>query len=163
MPVKQDFVGKFGVSFLLTRFFVEFGKSFAGRLLGGFFCRHADGATGLQIHKSGRDFAPVAKFQRALAKPAVGHHRNGIGDAAVNLHVGHQALAPALGVVDAQFAQAQHGQAYAENLARAQMAVGFPRQFKIFGERFHVNLGLLFILFLNTVRSRDSSEPGFDG
>ena len=113
-----------------------FGKSwkhFAGGFLAGFLGGDADGAAGLQVDEGRGDFAPVAKFQGALAEAAVRDQRDGIGDAAVDLDVGDDAFAFGDGVVNAEFAQSEHGQAHAQDLAGAQVTVGDGRKVEVFG------------------------------
>ena len=121
-------------------------------MLGGFFGGDANGAARLQIHKGGGNFAPVAELQRAFAEPAVGHDRDRIGNAAIDLNVGNEAFALGDGIVDAEFAQAEHRQAHAEHLAGTKMTMRPGREFQIFAERFHINLRLFSLSFLNTLK-----------
>ena len=137
MFVEENIVGELCVGFLLADSLDEFGKHFAGGLLGRFLGGHAHGAAGLKVHEGGGDLAPVAKFQGALAEAAVGDQRDGIGDATVDLHVSNQAFALGDGVVDAEFAEAEHGQAHAQDLAGAEVSVGGGGQFEVFSEGFH--------------------------
>src|SRR5258708_24078022 len=65
--VEQNFVGKLRISFLLAGLSFEFGKHFAGGLLGSFLDSDAHGAAGLQINEGRRNLSPVAKLQRAFA------------------------------------------------------------------------------------------------
>ena len=58
-----------------------------------------------KIHEGGGNFAPVAKFQGALAEPAIGDQRDGVGDAAVDFDIGDDAFAFGDGIFDAQFAR----------------------------------------------------------
>jgi hypothetical protein len=135
--VEEDFVGELGVGFLLAGLFVHFREHFAGGLLGGFFGGDADGAARFQIDEGGGDFAPVAKFQGALAKAAIGYHCDGVGYAAIDFDVGDQALAIGDGIIDTEFAQAQHGQADAEDLASTEVAVRYRGQVEILIKRLH--------------------------
>ncbi len=107
-----------------------------GGLLGRFFSGDADGAAGLQIAKRGGDFAPVAELQRALAEAAVGDEGYCVGDAAVDFDVGDDAFAFGDGV-EAELANAQHGQAHTQHLTRAEVAVGDGGEFEIFGQGLH--------------------------
>src|SRR5882762_11291028 len=134
---EKDFVGELRIGFLLAGVLAKFGKHFAGGLLGRFFGGNAHGPAGLQVHKGGGDFAPVSEFQRALAKSAVGDKRDGVSDAAVDLYVRDNALALGDGIVDAEFAQPEHRQAYAEDLSGAEVTVGHGGQLEIFSKRFH--------------------------
>ncbi len=69
--------------------------------------------------------SPVAEFQGALAETASGDHGDGVGGAAVDFDEGDEALAVfSARVFDAQFVEAQHGQAHAQHLPGAEMAVG---------------------------------------
>ena len=97
----------------------------------------ANRASGFQIDERGRDFAPVAKFQRALAEPAICDQRDSVSHAAVDFDVSHDAFALGDRIGDAEFAQAEHRQAHAEHLPGAQMAVRDCGQFQIFVERLH--------------------------
>ena len=130
--IEENFVGELCVGFLLAGVLAEFRKHFAGSLLGRFFRGDAHGTAGLQVDESGGDFAPIAEFQRALAKSAVGDKRDGVSDAAVDLYVRDNALALGDGIVDAEFAQPEHRQAHAENLSGAEVAVGHRGQLEIF-------------------------------
>jgi len=109
-------------------------------LLGGFPGGDADGAAGLEIDESGSDFAPVAEFQGALAETAVGDQRDSIGDAAVDFNVRNDAFAFGDGIFDAEFAQAEHGEAHAEDLAGAEVAVGDGGEIEVFGEGLHFEM-----------------------
>ncbi len=121
----------------MASFFLELGEHFASGLLGGFFGGDSYGAAGFEVDESGGDFAPVAEFEGTLAEAAVGHERDGIGDAAVDLDVGDEPLALGDGVVNAEFAQAEHGEAHAKDLPGAQMAVGLCGEVEVFGKGFH--------------------------
>src|SRR5882672_5701731 len=83
------------------------------------------------------DFDPVAKFQSAFAETAVGDERDGVGDAPVDFNVGNDALALGDRIVDAEFAQAEHREAHAEDLAGAKVAVGDRGELEIFSESLH--------------------------
>ena len=135
--VEENVVGKLGVGFLLALFFVEFGKEFAGGLLGRFFGGDANGASGLQIAEGGGDFAPVAEFKGAFAEAAIGDEGECIGNAAVDFGEGDNAFAFGDGIGDAELAKAVEGQADAEDLSGAEMAVGDGGEFEIFGKGFH--------------------------
>src|SRR6266404_2301643 len=135
--VEEDFVGELRVRFLLAGVFAEFGEHFAGGLLGAFPGGDADGPAGREIDESGGDFAPVAKFQSALAETAVGDERDGVGDAPVDFNVRNDALALGDRIVDAEFAQAEHREAHAEDLAGAKVAVGDRGELEIFSESLH--------------------------
>ncbi len=78
-----------------------------------------------QINEGRGHLSPVAKFQGALSETASGDHGDGVGGAAVDFDERDQTLAIfSARVFDAQLLQSQHGQAHAENLAGAEMAVG---------------------------------------
>src|SRR5712692_11007777 len=94
----------------------------------------ADGAAGLQVDEGGGDFAPVAEFQCALAEAAVGDERDGVSHAAIDFDIRNEALALGDGIVNAKFAQAEHGQAHAEDLPGAQMAVSHGGQVNVFSK-----------------------------
>ena len=81
---------------------------------------------GSQIDEGGGHLAPVAKLDGAFAEAAAGDDGDGVGGAAVDLDEGDETLAvwTAFGVVDAEALAAEHGQADAEDLAGAEMAVG---------------------------------------
>ncbi len=121
------------VGFLLTGFFFEFGKHFAGSLLGGLSRCDANGAAGLQVHEGGGDFAPVPELERALAQATIGYQRDSIGDATIDFDVRDQAFALGNRIVDAELAQSQHRQANSKDLAGAEMTVGLGGQVQIFG------------------------------
>ena len=92
------------------------------------------------VDKRGCDFSPVAKFERALAQPAAGDHRNSIGSAAVDLNEGDEALAVfAEGIVDSEFDEAQHRQPDTEHLSGAEVPVCSFGIAEIFVERFHTS------------------------
>jgi hypothetical protein len=133
---EKNVVGELRVGLLLAFFFGEIGEEVFRGLLRGFFGGDADGAAGLEITESGGDLAPVAKFQGALAEAAVGDQSDSVGDAAVNLDEGDDAFALGDGV-EAEFADAEHGKAHAEDLPGADMAVGDGGEFEVFGEAFH--------------------------
>jgi hypothetical protein len=135
--VEENVVGKLGVGFLLAVFFVEFGEEFAGGLLGGFSGGDADGTAGLQIAEGGGNFAPVAEFESTLTETAVGDEGDCVGDATIDFGEGDNAFSFGDGVGDAELAKAVEGEADAEYLASAEMAMGNGGEFEIFGERFH--------------------------
>src|SRR5260370_4280890 len=81
------------------------------------------------MDEGGGHLAPVAELDGALAKAASGDDGDGVGGAAVDFDEGDEALAvlwidDAFGVVDAEAFAAEHGQADAEDLTSAEMAVG---------------------------------------
>src|SRR5438552_172043 len=78
--------------------------------------------------------------------------RKRIGNAAIDLNVGNEAFALGDGIVDAAFAQSEHRQAHAEHLSRTKMTMRPGREFQIFAERFHLNLRLFSLSFLNTLK-----------
>jgi hypothetical protein len=135
--VEEDFVGELRVGFLLAGILLHFWKHFAGGLFGRFLGGDAYGAAGFQVDEGGRDFAPVAKFQSALAETAVGDEGDRVGDAAVDFDVGDEALAFGDGIVDAEFAEAEHCETDAEDLACAEVAVGYGGEVKILVEGLH--------------------------
>ena len=104
----------------------------ARQLLGRFFRGDADGFASAHVFYSEIDegrghLSPVAEFQGALSEAASGHHGDGVGGAAVDFDEGDEALAVffiTARVLDAQLFEAQHGQAHAQDLPRAEMAVG---------------------------------------
>ena len=82
--------------------------------------------TGAEVEEGRGHLAPVAEFQGSLTEAAAGYHGYGVGGAPVDLDEGDQALAVcALGVVDAEAFAAEHGHAHAEDLARAEVTVGY--------------------------------------
>src|ERR1700690_645786 len=105
-----------------------------GRLFGGDANRFA-GAYVLysQIDERRGHLSPVAKFQGALAETASGDHGDGVGGAAVDFDEGDQTLAIfSARIFDAELLKPQHGQANAEHLPGAEMAVsdfGFAKIF----------------------------------
>ncbi len=114
------------------------GVEIAGALLGGFEGGDADGFVDggvalrwerrSQVDEGGGHLAPVAELDGALAEAAAGDDGDGVGGAAVDLDEGDEALAvfridEAFGVVDAEALAAEHGQADAEDLAGAEVAV----------------------------------------
>jgi len=110
----------------------------AGKRFGRFFCSDADGFAVGHVDECGGDFSPVAEFQSALAQSASGDHAYGVGGAAVDLDEGYEALAVfAVGIVDPEFLQTQHGQTNAEHLAGTEMAVGLFGIAEVFVEGFH--------------------------
>lgn len=109
--VEQFAVGNHAVGLLLAFLFVESGEHFDGALFGIFAGDNADGATRLQIEKRGGDFAPIEKFQSALAEAASGDESDSVRHAAVDFNVGDEALSFADGIFDAEFAEAEHGEA----------------------------------------------------
>jgi len=93
---------------------------------------------GLEVDESGGDFCPQSRnFRARFAEAAVGDERDGVGNAPVDLHVGNNALAIGDGIVDAEFLQAEHGQAHAEDLARAEVPVGDGGEIEVFSESLH--------------------------
>jgi hypothetical protein len=90
-----------------------------------------------QIDERRGDLSPIAKLQRALAQPASGDQRHGIGRAAVDLHKSHQPFALLHRIVDAEPLQSQHGQAHAQNLPGAHVSVRPLGFLEIFFERLH--------------------------
>ena len=133
---EENVVGELRIGFLLAFFFRHIGEEVFRGLLGGFFRGDADGAAGLEIAEGGGDFAPVAEFQGALAEAAIGDQGDGVCDAAVDLDVSDDAFALGDGV-EAEFADAQHGESHAENLPGADVAMGDGGEFEVFGERLH--------------------------
>ena len=64
--------------------------------------------------------------------------RDGVGGAAVDLDEGDEALAVfSVRIVDAEFLQAEHGEAHAQDLAGTEVSVGLFGVAKIFVEGFH--------------------------
>src|SRR5260370_11965080 len=81
------------------------------------------------MDEGGGHVGAVAELDGALAKAAGGDDGDGVGGAAVDLDEGDEALTvfgidEAFGVVDAEALAAEHGQADAEDLTGAEMAVG---------------------------------------
>jgi len=110
----------------------------AGERFGRFFCGYADGFAVGHVHEGGSDFSPVAEFQGTLAEAASGDDGYGVGGAAVDLYERDEALAvSAVRIVDAEFLKAQHGKTHAEDLAGAEVAVGFLGIAEVFVEGFH--------------------------
>ncbi len=74
---------------------------------------------------------------RLPREAAVGHQGDRIGHAAIDLDVGYQAFALGDRIVNAEFAQAQHRQANAQDLPGAEVTVRLGGEIEIFGERLH--------------------------
>jgi len=133
---EEVFVRKFAVGeHLLLIFVFDMRVKVAGALLGGLEGGDAKGFVEVgfvlwwkrrcQVDEGCSHLAPVAEFDGALAEAAAGDDANGVGGAAVDLDKSDEAFAVgAFGVVDAEAFAAQHGQADAQNLASAEMAVG---------------------------------------
>src|ERR1700728_330733 len=114
---------------------------FAGESLGRFFGCDAHCFAGVHVHERGRNFSPVAKFQSALAQAAAGDYGNGIGGTAIDLDEGNKSFAVFTArIVDAEFTQAEHRQAGAENLPGAEMSVGLLGIAEVFVEGLHKKL-----------------------
>lgn len=119
-------VGEFSVGgHLLLVFVFDFGVEPAGEFLAGFAGGDADGSVGFEVDEGGGHFAPVADFKGALAESASGDDADGVGSAAVDFDEGDEALAVfAFGFGNAEAVAAEHGHAYAEDLAGAEVSVG---------------------------------------
>src|SRR5262249_14300790 len=90
------------------------------------------------INEGRGHLAPVAKFQRPFAQAAAGDDHDGVGSAAIDFDKGDDALTIfALRIFEAELAEAEHGQAHAEYLARAKMAMGDCWFLKILVESLH--------------------------
>ena len=134
-------VGELAVGLHLLGVLFERGVEFFGAGLGGFEGYDAEAFVdvgiewGVEIDEGGGHLAEVAEFQGALADAAAGDYADGVGGAAVDFDEGDEALAVgvevAVGegsgarVVDAQLTEGEHGHADAEDLAGAEMAVGY--------------------------------------
>ena len=106
-----------------------------------FFGGDADGVAVSEVDECRCDLAPVAELESALAETAASDHGNGVGGAAVDFDEGDQAFAVfSARVVYAEFVQAQHGEADAEYLSGAKMAVGLFGVEEKFVERLHGEL-----------------------
>jgi hypothetical protein len=133
---EEIFVGEFAVGeHLLLIFILDVWVKIAGTLFGRFECGDAEGFVDRsvvdrregqrQIDEGCGHLAPVAELDGSFAEPAAGDDGNSIGGATVDLDEGDEALAvDAFGVVDAEAFAAEHSHADAEDLARAEMAVG---------------------------------------
>jgi hypothetical protein len=135
---KQNVIGQLRVGPLLAIFSGKIGEHLFGSLLRRFLGGDANGAASLQITESSGDFAPVTKFQSALAEPRVGDQRDSVGDAAIDLDVGNDALAVGDGIINSQFPQPQHGQADAKDLSGAKVSMGEGSEFEVFGKCLHI-------------------------
>ena len=122
---------------LLAFFFVDSRKHFVGAFFGIFAGDNADGASAFEIDEGGGYFSPVEKFESALAEAAIGDEGDGVRHAAVDFDIGDDALAFADGIFDAEFAKAEHGEADAEDLSGADVAVGDGGVFEVLVEGFH--------------------------
>ena len=130
---------------LLAFFFFECGEHFVGALFGIFAGDDADGAPAFEIDEGGGYFSPVEKFESALAEAAIGDESHGVRHAAVDFDVRDDALAVADGIFDAEFAEAEHGEADAEDLTGADVAVGDSGVFEVLVEGFHFWVCLVII------------------
>jgi len=126
---------------LLAFFFFERGKHFHGAFLGIFARDDANGAPGSHINECGGYFSPVEKFESPLAEAAIGDESDGVRHAAIDFNVGDDALLFADGIFDAEFAEAEHGEAHAEDLSGADVAVGDGGVFEVLVEGSHCALG----------------------
>ena len=118
----------------------EVGEKIAGAVLGGFAGGNAKALIQVraefrvEVDKSGGHFAPVTKFEGALADTGAGDDADRVGSAAVDfdeddgsLPVGVQVAIVeklAAGLVNVEAAQGELGHADAEDLAGAEVAVG---------------------------------------
>ncbi len=136
---EQIVVGDFAVGqHLLLVLVFDFRMHLASQRFRRFFGRDADGFAAVHVDECRCNFSPVAELQRALAQAASGDYGDGVGGAAVDLDEGDQTLAVfAVRIVDAEFLQAEHGEAHAEDLAGAEMSVGLFGVAEIFVEGFH--------------------------
>jgi hypothetical protein len=135
--VEQLVIGDYAVGFLLSLFFFECGEHFAGAFFGIFAGDDADGAVGFEVDEGGGDLSPVEEFEGALAEAAIGDEGDGVGHAAVDFDVGDDTFSIADGIFDAEFAEAEHGETGAEDLAGADVAVGDGGFFEVLVEGFH--------------------------
>src|SRR4051812_5739184 len=132
-----------------------------GRFLGG----DANCFSGAEVHEGSRHLAPVAKFQRAFSQATAGHYRHRIGGAAINFHESYELLAVlSLRIFDAQLLQAKHGEAHAEDLTGANVAVSDFSIVQVIVERFHSKLSSF--LTMNTsgqaLSLSSPAKPGSD-
>ncbi len=96
---------------------------------------------GREVDEGGGHLAPVAELEGALAEAAAGDDADGVGSAAVDFDKGDEAFAvAAAGLVDAEALAAEHGHAYAEDLAGAEVAVGGFGLLEEIGEGVHVSI-----------------------
>src|SRR6266849_3658309 len=111
----------------------------ARQRLGRFFCGDADGFAGAHVDERRGHLSPVAEFQGALSETASGDHGYGVGCAAVDFYERDQTFPVFTArVFDTQLLESQHGQAHAQHLSGAQMAVGVFGFAKIFVEGEHL-------------------------
>ena len=81
---------------------------------------------------------PQSKNLRArFAEAAIGDKSDGVRHAAIDFDVGDNAFAVADGIFDAEFAETEHGEADAEDLSGADVAVGDGGVFEVLVEGFH--------------------------
>jgi hypothetical protein len=119
-------VGQFAVGeHLLLVLVFDVGIEVAGPLFGGLAGGDADGAVGGEIDEGGGHLAPIAELEGTFAEAATGNDGNGVSGATIDLDEGDEALAVgAFGVFDAEAGATEHGQADAEDLSGAEVAVG---------------------------------------
>jgi hypothetical protein len=98
----------------------------------------ADTTPGLKIDEGGRHFAPIAEFECSLAQTATCDHTDRVRGAAINLNIGHEALAVcASWVVDVEQLETKQGHAHAKDLTGAHVPMrGFSFHLQ-FVEAFH--------------------------
>jgi len=134
-------VGEFAVGLHLLGVFFEGGVELFGAGLGGLEGDDAEAFVGVEVERGvevdegGGHLAEVAKLEGAFADAAAGDDADGVGGAAVDFDEGDEALAIGVevsvgegagaGVVDAELAEGEHGHADAEDLAGAEMSVGY--------------------------------------
>jgi len=121
---------------LLLVFVFDLRVEIAGALLGGFEGGDADAFVRggaivewiqgeVQIDEGGGHLPPVAEFESTLAEAAAGDDGDGVGGAAIDFDEGDETLAVGgAGLGDAEALAAEHGEADAEDLAGAEVAVG---------------------------------------
>jgi len=131
LGVRKLAIGKHLLLVLVFDIRVEFAGSLLGRFKRGdadtFVCWRVASRIQrrTQVYEGGGHLSPVPKLEGAFAKTAAGDDGDGVGGAAVDLHKGDESLAIGTArLVDAKSLAANHGEANAEDLSGAEMAVG---------------------------------------
>ena len=100
-------------------------------------------------------------FSARFAEAASGDHGDRVGGATIDFNEGYEALPVfPLRIVNAKFLQAEHGETYAKNLARAEVAMSLFSVEEVFVEGFHESSSQLSAVSfqLNIPRARNSGS-----
>jgi hypothetical protein len=124
-------VGQFSIGHhLLLVLVFDFGMELASTVLRGLEGDDADGSIGFQVAECGRHFAEIAEFQGPFSEATSGNDTDSVGGTAVDFNECYQAFAVlAGGIVESQEGETVEGHTETEDLAGADVPVGF------FGER----------------------------